>query len=192
MRKIRIIISVIAVVVMICLFSVGCKIASIDNPLKELNASMENTSQVSGAKIKIEVKAGSELVYSERTEYKVKSSEVEYSTIVKKPSTDIWQKDDLSESVSEGVIQKSEFLKILPCRTTITESDVDGEITKNVLGARAVYEFTLHSADKFVGEEAKNVSANVEMRSENDKITYVKIEYSLDGYKVEKIYELDN
>lgn len=192
MRKKIIVISVLAVIILISSILAGCKVVSAIDPLKELNATFENTVEVKDAKIQIEVKAGSVTVYSEITEYRVESDQVNYSSTVKKPSSDIWQKDDYSESVSSGSMQKSEFSKVLPTKQAINENDVDGEIKKSEVDGRAVYEFTLSNAEKFAGEGAKNTPAEVEIQTENEKITYIKIKYSENGYEVEKIYEIDN
>lgn len=192
MRKKIIVISVLAVIILISSILAGCKVVSALDPLKELNTAFENTVEVKAAKIQIEVKAGSVTVYSEITEYRVESDEVNYSSTVKKPSSDIWQKDDYSESVSSGSMQKSEFSKVLPTKQAINENDVDGEIKKSEVDGRAVYEFTLSNAEKLAGEGAKNTPAEVEIQTENEKITYIKIKYSENGYEVEKIYEIDN
>lgn len=192
MRKKIIVISVLAVIILISSILAGCKVVSAFDPLKELNTTFENTVEVKGAKIEIEVKAGSVTVYSEITEYRVEPDEVNYSTTVKRPSSDIWQKEDYSESVSSGSMQKSEFSKVLPFSQTISENDVDGEIKKSEVDGRMVYEFTLSNAEKFVREGAKNTSAEVEIQTENEKITYIKIKYSQNGYEVEKTYEIDN
>lgn len=192
MRKKIIVISVLAVIILISSILAGCKVVSAFDPLKELNTTFENTVEVKGAKIEIEVKAGSVTVYSEITEYRVEPDEVNYSTTVKRPSSDIWQKEDYSESVSSGSMQKSEFSKVLPFSQTISENDVDGEIKKSEVDGRTVYEFTLSNAEKFVREGAKNTSAEVEIQTENEKITYIKIKYSQNGYEVEKTYEIDN
>lgn len=192
MRKKIIVISVLAVIILISSILAGCKVVSALDPLKELNTAFENTVEVKAAKIQIEVKAGSVTVYSEITEYRVESDQVNYSSTVKKPSSDIWQKDDYSESVSSGSMQKSDFSKVLPTKQAINENDVDGEIKKSEVDGRAVYEFTLSNAEKLAGEGAKNTPAEVEIQTENEKITYIKIKYSENGYEVEKIYEIDN
>lgn len=192
MRKKIIVISVLAVIILISSILAGCKVVSALDPLKELNTAYENTVEVKAAKIQIEVKAGSVTVYSEITEYRVESDQVNYSSTVKKPSSDIWQNDDYSESGSSGSMQKSEFSKVLPTKQAINENDVDGEIKKSEVDGRTVYEFTLSNAEKLAGECAKNTPAEVEIQTENEKITYIKIKYSENGYEVEKIYEIDN
>lgn len=192
MKKRITIVSILCFAFFICSFLYGCIKPVNVNAYAELSNAFSKASDSSDATVEIIVKAGEELVYFEKTNYLVTESGVEYTETVKKPSADVWEKDELIETDSSGKIEKADYSRVLLADVTIEDTDVDGKVIRTENENSIIYEFTLRNAKKILGENANGVSnVKVKIQTKEGKVVSVDASYEYDGYAIQKKYEMN-